>query len=237
MIINWCASHEDSCRQLTYFAPENAMSSIAKARSTNTMYLQCPAVVEFYKNTFLIRSPIDYTIILNRQGGNTLVDGSPRANAFMAEFLDLSANRPEDKYITIQLGFDYLFYSKQSVEIETLPVILEEAPIKNIRVIPGKFNIAKWFRPLSFAFEVIDDTQPIHIKRGDPLYYLRFVTDEKIKFNYTEMSPSMHSAIRSAVDLKQLMPRNSLATNYELFERKVKSFWKRQCPFKRMIKR
>ena len=51
-----------------------------------------------------------------------------------------------------------------------------------INIMPGKFDIGKYFRNIVFAFAVHNDIETIKVDEGEPLYYLRFHTKKKIKF-------------------------------------------------------
>jgi hypothetical protein len=103
-------------------------------------------------------------------------------------------------------------------------------------LIQGTFNIAKWYRPINYAFEIIDDSKPINIKRGDPLFYIRFLTDEKINFVYDFDNTDADKAITSCLAVKEFFPLLRMEDNYNIAKHFIKNvknkvFKKSKCPF------
>lgn len=204
-------------KDLYYFEPESAFKQIVGSRSKTTNFLKCPAFMEYYKNTYLIRCPVDCCISF----GDT-VSMTPDIGLFNAYHTN-----EIDTFSFYQLQINYTFYSKSDIEMEILP--LNFNPKLAIGVIPGSFNISKWIRPVSFGFEVYDKTTPLVFKRGEPLYYVRFRSKSKlpIKMERKEFDINIFDISSSCSSLKNVIQNNSLQENYEMAKWKIQNFWKK----------
>ena len=153
------------------FEPESVFSATPK----DSAYWNCPAWRHKSNRTFLIKSPIDMTLIVDVKN-----------QTLKAPYLD---QKTFDKYcsstfvpnwcseekVTIQLNVPrFLFWTKQkNIWIETRPYF--NTGIKNnLTSMPAWFNLSSWTRPISTAFDVVDPSKPIIIKRGDPLFEVCF---------------------------------------------------------------
>jgi hypothetical protein len=225
-------------KEAAFFEPEPIFKLLTNSRSKDTSYLKCPAFQDYYKNCFLLRAPIDITINISNQ-----LDGSKYASIdkYTQEFFDEHIKiryEKGHKYPILQISFFYVFYADESLTIEQLSPSMHKTEFQNnINVISGTYDISKWIRPVDFAFEVIDDTKPIVIKRGDPMYYLRFLTPNKISLTREKTSDDLSRVVNSCTTLKDYVPNNTLEKNYgmgawfiNLF--KAKMFKKKsKCPF------
>lgn len=206
---------------------EPAYSAVVKDRNKTSEYLSCPAVTGFFRNTFLVRSPLDIEFDVTKEG---LISSSKLDHWFLNSFISTSKTVGEDKYKFFQILFSpIIFYTRHNVEIQQVPAFMENSSIQsNLRVIPGAFNISKWFRPVSFAFEVIDTTKPVIVKRGDPLYYVKFITPggSKVTLTQTDFSDDLSKLKNKCVSLKSLIPRLPLDECYLMAAKTICNFWR-----------
>jgi hypothetical protein len=138
----------------------------------------------------------------------------------------------------MSIGKPIYFCANESVTLTVMPAFLHKNKfLNNINVIPGEFDISKWFRPCDFAFEIIDDSQELTFKRGDPLYYIKFNTNKKIKFTRMEITPDLIKSAFAFINLKNIISGNTMEKNYQIAEEyikllKNKIFGKKsKCPF------
>ena len=145
-----------------------------------TQYNFCPAYRDHLKNLYVIRSPIDYNLKFRNDRMESDFYGQ-------SEFDELIHIRSlPDKLISLAFNLS-LFTMEESLEITQEGATLHSGNfIDNAIVIPGKFDLAKWPRPLELAFHMKTDS--IEIAHNDPLYYLRFHTKENIQFKRFLMS-------------------------------------------------
>ncbi len=229
MNINYTfAPKANQLEDVIFFEPEPVIDYLSTSRK-GTKILKCPAFLDYYKNTYLIKAPIDLTFKIS----GSHIDCQ---NLYPQDYLKkIFSNRhqPENLYSTVSLAWYYMFYSNKSVMIEVIPPVWHKNKLQNnINIIGATFDISKWYRPLEFAFEIIDDTQLIVIKRGDPLYYVKFNTLDKIKLDRQESTKKIEELIIMCTQLKNYIPNNSMRKNYSLMHKLIDKFKPKKCLFK-----
>jgi hypothetical protein len=215
--------------------PERLLPLLTKERTiTERHYLTCPAFQDLYKNTFVVRSPIDLVITIDEHR-NVLTD------RYGQEFYDASiVNRAsiigKNDPMLLSCTFHLLFVPDEPCELEIIPAHMHTTDmLKNTRVIGGRFDAHRWTRVTDFAFEVLDETKPIVLKRNDPLFYVRFIPKNGSKVNLEHMvvTEDMLQITKAVEQLKHRVPRLPLEGMYKLAERLDRSifFKKKKCPF------
>lgn len=206
--------------------PERVIPNMIRERNKNTAHLKCPAFTGFYKNTFLVRSPINLDIRVNDLG---YIESENTYPYVIDALITLSGSKETDVYPALQIkSASMVFFSKEPVEIQQLHAVMEPAEyLTNIRTISGSFDISKWVRPLSFGFEVIDRTKPINIKRGDPMFYVKFVTEDgrNVRLKRVEFSEDLNSLVDECVGVQQVVRNNTMKENYTCAANRIKRFW------------
>lgn len=79
-----------------------------------------------------------------------------------------------ENFPVVQFPSPYVFVSDNHVEVEQLMPMVGDLTRLNWRLIPGRFNIYAWQRPLNWAFEWDIRNGDLTIRMGDPLYWVRF---------------------------------------------------------------
>ena len=214
--------------EVFFFEPESVIDYLSTSRKKNEI-LKCPAFLDYYKNTYLIKAPIDITLNISNSMINCL-QGLP------ADYLNMIVTnrfKEGDLHFTSSLAWFYTFYSKESVMIEVIPPTWHKNSFQNnINLITATFDISKWVRPLEFAFEVIDDTKPLVIKRGDPLYYIRFNTLDKVKLIKQEPTKELENLISMCLSVKAYSPKHSMEKNYSFMKKMIDKLKPKRCPFR-----
>ena len=119
----------------------------------------------------------------------------------------------------VNYHLNYIFFS-EDLEITTTPAYLHNTDFQTkLTYIPGSFNIGKWFRPIEGAFEMKDTIADMNIANGDPMYYIKFHTDEKIKFVRFEFTPKLYQMSMGCMNYKKLKLHSSLKFLYNLFHK------------------
>jgi len=154
-----------------YFEPEKLSNFYANNKSA---FKHCPANAQFLKNFWVIKSPFDLTLNVNRKEKHCYINQNQR---FFNTFVDMRWNEfTETDLALCSFNFCYLFVSDKPVMIEVYPAFLH-GQVKNTRIINGSFNIYKWQRPVDFSFEILNDNEPVEIKREQPLFYVKFLSN------------------------------------------------------------
>lgn len=198
-----------------FYPPEPLYKSISESRKGNE-FLRCPSVVDALKNTYVIRSPYDLTIHVGKQG--------VKIEEYDQNFFDkhVVIHNLDTEYPVIGIPPRYVFIpdGNKSVHMRLLPLMFN--PPHKLGVIVGSFDIARWIRPVEFAFEVYDTQEPIVIKRGDPLFCLQFVLEEKIELDQGLINDTVYKAISSCLHVKNVVPNMKLKQLYELSDGFIK---------------
>jgi hypothetical protein len=216
--------------QILYQPPQPLLKEIANIHKGKE-FLTCPAVIEMCQNVFVITAPMDVIAVLNPDTHTAEVRGF----GWTQEFFDRTCVIRSDN--TISMPPQYVFYAKDHVTIEVLPVfLLPSASIENIILIPGTMNISKWIRPVDFSFVVKDTSKPITIRKGEPLMLVRFIpkNNQKIVLEHVESTKELSVVVNACTMLKHRIANLKLPELYEMAKSHIDRFLgrkKKKCPF------
>jgi hypothetical protein len=218
---------------LAFFDPAPAYLEIVGSRNfiagNANNFFGCPAITGYFKNTFVIKSPTDIHLVFDSEKNWINIKNFDQNfyDSFIENRCDVRADSLTPMLMSLKLH--YYFYSETSCLVEVLdPTMHRQSCVENIRVIPGSFDISKWFRFLQPAFEIIDPDKPLIIKRGDPLFYVRLVPkdDSKVDLVYKEFNKEMLNETVKCMGLKSGLKNLPLKTLYELGKRINKNVFK-----------
>lgn len=189
---------------------------------------KCPAFTNHVKNTFYITSPIDFSI--NKIGEDHWGISNNKSKARpLGPYLDVNA--PETKFLDevpcINIGLQYYFINNNG----NITMEITQPPLVNLDLtnMPGEFIISKWCRPTNFTFFVKPGVTEVKFKRGDPLYAVRFRTDDSVKLVRIEDTDRKHLLLEEQVKataLKDYYPGLKLEEMYNLFKRSMKRLFR-----------
>ena len=199
-LIGW--SYIDDKGSSIFFPPEK-LSELYKNKDTPACGVSiCPAVQQFEKRTFFIKSPYTFKIKASKTGEDwtfqpvypfTQIDNNILKSLlqFQPKSQWRDANTP-----VLQLSLPYVFFS----DIPTIinQVGIDYASNTNWSLIQGRFNIYDWQRPINWSIEWRDTNSELVIKRGQSLFQVLFETEEldpKIQLKHMEMTPKLKRAI------------------------------------------
>ena len=86
-------------------------------------------------------------------------------------------------------------------------------------IIPGGFNIGKYFRNLEFAFILKNDFNEFIVNDEDVLYYLKFYTKEKINFKQFKFNENLKQMVK---DVRMANFGSNKKSNINIFYDKFK---------------
>lgn len=136
---------------------------------------KCPAIVDDLKNIYVIKSPVNLKLHVGRNSIKVENQEMNFTKAFLGE--------AQGKFGIHQLGMGFLFFSEKSLIANQLPAYYDSNSFtENTFAISASFDIGKWFRPAGKpAFIFKPGITELDIKEGDPLIYIKFNTQEKVK--------------------------------------------------------
>ena len=237
--VGWTPARAETA--LVYTEPESLFSDVYK--DIDAAFRFCPAFTSYLKNWYIIRSPLHikfaYKKVSNTDAKITINDENitsqyvvfdERKHEWSGEYK--AEDTPDGKFNgrlklnknnnpLISLTFPQLFVTdEKDLRLEQVSPFLhmhELSYFKYLRSICGAFNIYSWVRPLDFAYEIVTDNAVIDIKRGDPLCYVRFVTDKNVSIKQIPLTTQLEDYAKATTTLKSLRPGLPLQKMYDLF--------------------
>lgn len=201
--------------------PTLIYNKILERSSTKTIRLpQCPGFKDYTTNLFGLHSLYDYElkIIENSQVVSNIYD----QEFFNSHVVIRSA---EDKCLSFAQTF--LFFTEENIlklSVGIQPFFEENLISERCMVIPGTYDIGKWFRPLDFAFYLKKDYDCFEIKENDIFQYIKFHTDKKIVFKQFYMDEFLDRQYLAVGNAKSNRNDNfrKLKSYYDMFKHKDK---------------
>jgi hypothetical protein len=179
----------------------------------------CPAVIEFDRRHFVIRSPVDLHIRLSVAPDgklnitNVLGDKSPVRQGTLGQMLMVMPQQEwrHPQRPVVQIATPYLFVSDDPVYINQFPPFLHygAAPRPGIQLC-GRFPIDVWPRVLMWAMEWHDLSKDLILKRGEPWFYVRFEGGDpsaQVRLIEAEKTPELTDYIASITDVTNYVNR------------------------------
>jgi hypothetical protein len=172
----------------------------------------CRSFLQYTKNMYVMKNPFDINVRVEKSKvfnlGNRELD-----KLFMNRVLQI-----ENVY-NFNYTPGYLFFSEESVEIEILSPFMHKSNFcKNGYIVPGSYDISKWFRPVNPALQFYDNSEKIIVsEKNDPLMYINFRTHDNIKLKKFMVTPEIEDIIHAATTYKRYDPNRSLSYIYDKF--------------------
>jgi hypothetical protein len=164
-------------------------------------------MINYINNTFVLRSIIDLEFEwdhLNKVLNSNLT--GPSHDLMLRVHYEDFDHEKGNPIIAISSAF--VFVADQPVYVEFLPPFNDIDPAW--RLIPGHFNIHSWTRPVLPTIEMLE--KKVKIKRGQPLAYIRFKS-ENLRDSFTlERIPrtrELEDAVNGCLSVKSFMPNLS----------------------------
>lgn len=187
----------------------------------NEPYTECPVWNHKVKKIYTLRSPIDLEIKFLKDGRISVENLGKTSDA-----IHDVCNVKVESSNTLQLEIPrFVFWTEtKNVWIETMPHPLTSVK-GNYFGMSGWWNLSRWLRPVSFGLHIVDNTQPVIIRRGDPVFQVTFHTkNHSDSFELIKKVPSEELNRRMATNLhiKRILKK----FNVGLFEDEPS-----KCPF------
>jgi hypothetical protein len=200
---------------MLYREPDLLFKSVLPERDDTNPgdYFACPGFQNLCENTFIVRSTVTADVKLDDQQITPLNDRSQNTGQFFQYW-------PNSRKQYRMVNFDHrlILFCEQPTTLMTLPAFLHRSDFQSkLGYIPASFDISKWFRPLQGTYEVLPGTTELHVREGDPMYYIKFSGDEPVKLRRFKMTPDIHGIAHGCVHYKLFRPQQSLGRVYDAF--------------------
>ena len=210
MNVYWTIFNDTMIPDIDFYEPENVFNGLIqnkqhiKKDGKPFEYINCPAFKDLLNNTYSIKFPIDYNLKYSYNEDKIFLN----SDRYDQEFYDryIMVRSLQDKLISIRLR--YIFFSEENLEMIMSSCHFHVNDfIKFNILIPGKYNIGNWIRPIEMAIVNNKESDSIIMKKGDEGCYITFLTEKKvnlIRFNCNE-------------NIKRLITGNIASQKYNKF--------------------
>jgi len=185
-------------------------------------FLRCPAFSDLAKNTFVHRAPVDTraTLDFDRKRASHIFDNQLDKNKFQVR-LDFMREPTIEGHNLIQYNWPVVFFSEEDSMMATLtaPYFERTTSSQYGVVVPGRFDIGKWFRPMNMEFQLWEGVSEIRVAAGEALCYLHFDTDKKITLRRFIMNRELDRIVLSTLKVSPFRRFARLSDRYGVFER------------------
>jgi hypothetical protein len=145
-------------------------------KSTNSV-LMCPAHKSIFTNVYSLSSLVGGNYELVTENG---VNGfRPRIENHVGLIHVREPSFAGQHHLTMMLS--WYFFSEESLEMEVTPPYSSGAPhMKYGTIVPGSFDIGRWFRPLNAEFILHKGVEEFIVEPEEPMMYVKFLTKKKV---------------------------------------------------------
>lgn len=227
---DWDVDHPECVKPLLdeNYYPYISLVKESTAIRKGAIFLKCPAHTDFLKNTFIFCAPFDLTldVEVHDQGMSKIYCENISQEVF-EKIVDLrfvyDHERGIDPYPIIGLDWLNTFTCDKSLMLQVFPAFMHKNDFTDkTTLLPGQYDISQWIRPVELVFEVRSNKEKIVIKKGDPIAYFKFHTEESIKL---EEQPTPWKEIHMCDDIKS-------ANRFRPLKERYKEFAKAKgCPY------
>lgn len=152
----------------------------------NQLINKCPSIKEELNNLFGIKSIYDYSFYIE----NNNVFSKEKNQFFFDEHLLIRSL--EQKFFSFTQR--YIFYTDSPslrMTANIFPFLENNNVTEKCNMIPGSFDIGKWYRNIEFPFFLKNQFNHFKILQEETMFYIKFETKEKINFIQYRYSDSM----------------------------------------------
>jgi hypothetical protein len=184
--VYWATYPDDNyfISELKYFPPEHILKDLDNKEFFGIDGGTCPSIINDARNTFSIKSPIDFNITFNDDW-----NGAASKYKYDFSFVERLIGPINNAKVMQLASPTYLFFCEESLIMNQLPPYYEENEFtKNCIGLSASFDIGRWFRPVKPAFKMKQDCKTIEFNRGDSIMYIKFFTDDKINLVHFDAS-------------------------------------------------
>jgi hypothetical protein len=188
-------------------------------QSVSRNFFQCPAVKDTLTPTYVIYNPLTSSaeVEIKDSGEVGEVRQQPGRDS------QIRVTMPHAPSLTNQLlvvyNLQHIFFAEEPVLMRLTSPWFHKAPhMQYGSLIPGNYDIGRWFRPINFEYNLWDGGTKLSIEAGEPLAYVEFGTDRKIVLKRFEATEKLHT-IGAEVIHARSKKWKTLGSRYELFDR------------------
>ena len=219
VVVYW-ASYEN--KEDLYKEPINLYSSLKKKKEKRFKeqgFFSCPSFKDLTSNTYIFSSTSDNMYKLDIPNGRL---------EFTDTSVEASSVRPPsiENCFLFKLSLSWIFFSEESLVMEITPAYFSETSHTEFgAIVPGAFDIGRWFRPINAEFQLWDGVDAFSLPKEEPIFYAKFNTNKKVVFKKFQMNEELENIKKEHIDSRIAMkPFLQLEERYDSFDKETLSF-------------
>jgi hypothetical protein len=219
MNVYWSIFNETMIPDIDFYEPENVYQGLLKNNQYSSkngksfQYMNCPAFKDLLNNTYSIKFPINYNLTYSYNQGKIFLNSDRYSQEFFNRYIRVRSI--EDKLISIMNR--YVFFSEEKLEMMQSSCHFHYNDFtKSNTIIPGKFNIGNWIRPVEIA-AISNENDSITMKKGDEGCYITFLTEKKVNLIKFKIDEKMMSLVNNNLRSQKYNQLYNLQKWYEKF--------------------
>lgn len=182
-------------------------------------YLRCPAVSNRLKKTFVFRSSTNTKVkVIDGQYiyHEVTSEDDQRRHQTTVELL----HKPT---LLNRLLLNYLhpvifFTDAESLTVSvTSPHFHKTVHSQYGVIVPGEFDVANWFRPMNFEFQLWDGVSELHVPYDEPIGYFEAHTNLPVELRKFRLTPNLNKISSSLIHVSPHRRFAKLTEKYKLF--------------------
>jgi len=195
IVVYWSCLEEEALRAQE---PSSIYNQILLKKSTKENgLLFCPSFKEYTKNIYGIHSIYDYEFMIE--------DSLVFSKKYDQKFYDnhMVVRSAEEKLFSFCQRFIFFTEEDELLMSANMQPFFEDNSIsERCMLIPGMFDIGKWFRNIDFAFYLKNNFNIFTISEGDIFQYIKFYTNKRIVFKQFFMDDFLNQQHQYVLDSK-----------------------------------
>ena len=172
---------------------------IRNDKMSETRLPQCPAFRNELHNVFGVKSIYDYEFSVNTEAGEV------STTTYDQKFYNRHVIVRSMKERTFTFSQEIVFFTDDSSLLmsgDLFPYLEDNNITERCIVYPGQFDIGRWYRPVEFAFKLKDRYNTFKIETGEIYQYIRFHTDNNIKFIQFRETPKLNAMLKDITETR-----------------------------------
>jgi len=200
---------------------EELFSKRSDLKENMNDYLRCPAASDHLSNTFVIRAPVDTHARLDF---DTKQIDRVYLNSFEQRKYQIELEFIHEPTILnhnlIQYFRPIIFFTEEESLIATLTSPYFEKTVSHDYgcIVPGSFDIGKWFREMNMEFQLWPGVNEIKVPFNEAISYVRFETSKQVVLKRFIMNAEIERVRYALTRITPFKKFARLSEKYRLFE-------------------
>jgi hypothetical protein len=228
-VIYWACGHDSMYKfdlNHMHSTPQSLYHELFLKRSFTkdnlNNYLSCPAVSDLLNNIFVIRAPVSTDADLDFSNSTVKYNFDSYLDERKYKIELLFRHQPTLlNHNLIEYIHPTIFLAEDPSLIATLtPPYFDHVTSSSYGcIVPGSFDIGKWFREMNLEFQLWPNINTIKIPYNEALCYVHFQTDKKIVLKRFIITPELDRIRHSLTRVSPFRKYARLSDRYSVFER------------------